>query len=307
MTLDFTPYRSLFAQIRDDGGTFFKRAMHLDDDERPYWEIEPDHFWSQLDDDLKSQSADLQSQILKAIKPIANSLKYSALVTDVDHRDLGTWTKSTRASLRLRLYEFSEPEVLHDEGEVLGFQPASQSDTTPVHPKIALRNYQRDIENILGLVELLDVSPTFVTEEWRANPQSTTSYEPNSAFVMMAIDRDDPGLEDTYNTIRDCFGDFSIAAVRADEIEHEGRITDKVRERINKSEFLMADLTNEKPNVYYEVGYAHALDKRVILYRKRGTKLHFDLSEYNCPEYDNMTGLKEMLTRRLKDLTNRNP
>jgi hypothetical protein len=78
-----------------------------------------------------------------------------------------------------------------------------------------------------------------------------------------------------------------------------------VLEAIESSEFLFADLTLERPNVYYEVGHAHARNKRVMLYRKKGTKVHFDLAHRNCPEYENLTELKRLLQKRLEAVTSR--
>jgi nucleoside 2-deoxyribosyltransferase len=124
---------------------------------------------------------------------------------------------------------------------------------------------------------------------------------------MMQINPGMPELEDRYNAIKTGFAEFGIEAVRADEIEHSEVITDKIMEKIRSSEFLLADLSGERPSVYYEIGYAHALKRRVIMYRSKGTNLHFDLAAYNCPEYSNLTDLKSKLIARLSFMTNKNP
>ncbi len=127
----------------------------------------------------------------------------------------------------------------------------------------------------------------------------------NMAFVLMAMDPDNAELEDIYHAIKDVCVSFDIKAYTAGEIEHQDRITDRILYEIKTCEFLIADVTHERPNVYYEIGYAHAINKRPILYRKRGTKLHFDLSVHNVPEYRNVTELRDMLTKRLEAILGR--
>ena len=122
---------------------------------------------------------------------------------------------------------------------------------------------------------------------------------------MMAIDDSKPELEDIRTGIKEVFEEFGIEAITANEIEHEEAITDRILSEIEAGEFLIADLTHERPNVYYEVGHAHALNKRVILVRMKDTKLRFDVAHRNHPEYENVIGLKELLRKRLEAMTNK--
>ena len=109
------------------------------------------------------------------------------------------------------------------------------------------------------------------------------------------------------DAVKEVFAKFDIRASRADDFEHEGLITDRILSEIKTAEFCFADLSGSRPNVYYEVGFAHALPRRVILFRKAGTGLHFYLAGYNCPEYVNLGDLKKKLANCLLALTNKEP
>lgn len=307
MPMDLTDTRTLINDLLDRGAKYFDDIYCHEDTDLMSGDPDPDLYWSALNENQRGIAVDLQSDLLKAIKAIANCLKHSSLSTEADSRDLSTWTKSVRASIRLRRYYAWDSELLHDEGVVLGVQQAGQSEIHPFHPDRARTIYQRDLNNLKGLIDIIAVSPVLLTNEFYSNPQVTAEYELDTAFIMMQIDPDKPELEDLFGVIKDCFKQFRIEAVRADEIEHEDKITDKIVEKIRISEFLFAEMTGELPNVYYEVGYAHALGRKVIMYRKKGTRIHFDLKDYNCPSYKNFTELGEKLTRRLKHMTNRRP
>lgn len=144
------------------------------------------------------------------------------------------------------------------------------------------------------------------TKKERANTDRE-NINKNTAFIIMQINKDIPELEDRCNDIKLICAKFGIEAFRIDDVEHSEKITDLILQKIRQSEFLVSDLTGERPNVYYEVGYAHAIGKRPILFRKAGTKLHFDLSVHNVPEYKNNTELKALLYKRLEAITGNTP
>ncbi len=131
------------------------------------------------------------------------------------------------------------------------------------------------------------------------------SVRPNTAFIMMWMEPSNYDLVDVSKTIKRVCESFGVTASRADDVVHQEQITKVVLKHIEESQLLIADLTGERPNVYYEVGYAHAVGKNPILFRKHGTKLHFDLSVHNVLEYRNLDELEKHLSRTLVTILGR--
>jgi hypothetical protein len=242
----------------------------------------------------------LRTEIKRFSVDLAGAARGSALIAEADLQDLRHKSRQMLASVRFNRYRYQGVYIHHDEDIVLGVDPPSQHEDAVEAAEVAPQLFEEAAEWMSDLIDLLSPS-----EAMAVGSVGASAYRPNTAFIMMAIDPAVPELQDIRNAIKDVFKEFGIVAITADEIEHDGVITDRILEEIETSEFLMADLTGERPNVYYEVGHAHARDKRVILYRKDGAKVHFDVAHRNCPAYANLTELKKLLRGRLETLTNK--
>jgi len=273
----------------------------------PSEKYEKDEFWDNLPEHLQETATSLISRVVEIAPLIAESASMTPYLTQTDQIDLGHAIKGMRSALRLCRYNYWAPEVLHDEGMVLGVHPAGQSDSEGIFPDKAMPIFEECYRRITDIVELINpLSVEHAEQNIEKRGQLSSSFQPDTAFIMMWMDPKRPELEDVYNTVKRCFEKFNILAERADDIEHSGLITEKIIEKIKFSEFLYADLTGARPSVYYEVGFAHAIRKKVILYCKSGEKIHFDLAGYNCPEYTNLSKLEKMFINRLSHMTGRN-
>ena len=133
-------------------------------------------------------------------------------------------------------------------------------------------------------------------------PKVELNIERNYAFVAMAIDPDNPELEDILDAIKEGASRCGVQAERVDETQSNERITDRILESIRKAEFVIVDLTNSRPNVFYEAGYAQGIGKTPIYIAKDGTKLEFDLKDFPVIFFKNMKQLKDGLEARLRAL-----
>ena len=88
---------------------------------------------------------------------------------------------------------------------------------------------------------------------------------------------------------------------RIDEQIFEESILERIYTQISKADIIVADMTGRNPNVFYEVGYAHALDKRVLLLTQNTDDIPFDLKHYPHIVYGGkITELKGELFKKVK-------
>jgi hypothetical protein len=253
----------------------------------------------------RETSAKFHYQLVRVLSLV----RHSNMLGSTDEDIIRLALRRIDAALRLRQYEEWGPEILNDEDRVLGMRPAGFSEDRRLPTEEALNEIDEALGQVLGRVGVLRAEAEVeATGDASAAPimpaTQPLGIRPGTAFIMMMMDdSEQPELEDVKQAIQEECARFKIRAKRSDEIEHSDEITQRILDEIRVSEFLIADLTGERPSVYYEVGYAHAIGKRPILYRRAGTRLHFDLAVHNCPEYKNVTELRERLRKRLIAIT----
>jgi len=87
---------------------------------------------------------------------------------------------------------------------------------------------------------------------------------------------------------------------RIDEQIFAESILARIYNQIAKADLIVADMTGRNPNVFYEVGYAHAIGKTVILLTKNADDIPFDLKHYPHIVYQgSIVDLKESLQKRI--------
>lgn len=136
-----------------------------------------------------------------------------------------------------------------------------------------------------------------------------------TAFVIMQIGNDE--LDRIYeDVVIPATRTVELEARRIDRDNEGGLLKAEIMTMIDTADILIADLTNERPNCYLEVGYAMGLgrNRNLILTVRRdhlpgepghvvdGPKVHFDIAGYDLLlwDHDDLEAFREELTRRLQ-------
>lgn len=125
--------------------------------------------------------------------------------------------------------------------------------------------------------------------------QKGLSRTKTRVFVIMPIQGEEEGTADEqrvyaeyearFEAINEVLNDLDCFGIRIDKEYPLDELVRRIKDEIEKAQFLIADLTDERPSCYFEAGYSEAKGKHVIyvasensvLDTKRETNIHFDI------------------------------
>lgn len=123
---------------------------------------------------------------------------------------------------------------------------------------------------------------------------------PGNVFIVMSFKTE---FRDTLASYKEVCKKFGFEAERTDESTSLDRILPRIEIGIQNSAFVIADISSASQNVFYELGYAKALGKQVVVTAKKGTELPFDVTDIPIIFWEDQTGLKQSLEKILPGVT----
>ena len=179
------------------------------------------------------------------------------------------------------------------------YQEAAQTDGAfVVIPGLKRSLPSKGVVTIDGLVPALQAE--FQMTKAHANPSEVTKVE-KVIFAAMPFA---PQYEDVF-FVAMSYAAEQVDAVceRVDRREFQGNVVEEIHRLIRKSTAVIVDLSESKPNVLYEAGFAHALKKPCIhICSTPMDKLPFDVAQWKTTPYQSgqTHKLRKDLTQRLK-------
>jgi hypothetical protein len=162
--------------------------------------------------------------------------------------------------------------------------PSGPKPNEIIDPKKLAEQVAGEVAKLLGL-------------ESAASRGEVRTDDQKLVFVIMSFL---PDMEPIYEGIASAARAVGLDAKRVKDIEGDYRITDKIIEMIQSARLIVVDLTHERPNVYFELGYARGLGKRVVTIARKDSNIHFDVKDWKYLEYVDSRLLERDLKKRLE-------
>lgn len=130
--------------------------------------------------------------------------------------------------------------------------------------------------------------------------KSETEIEKDLVFVLTSFHEE---FISEYEAIKQACWDLKLRAIRSDEDFIRGDILPSIIKSIAKSRVVIANLNGRNPNVFYELGIAHAMSKpSILISRVNNENMPFDITAKYVIFYRDEVELKLKLQNALKTI-----
>ena len=119
--------------------------------------------------------------------------------------------------------------------------------------------------------------------------------------VVFVITPFDDNFLALYEGLKERFSD-SFEFTNAGDLDNQQSILKDIVVGIYSADVIIADLTGLNPNVFYELGLAHAMDKKVIIITQDIDELPFDIKSYRANPYSLLFNKVPQLYAKLEEL-----
>jgi CRP-like cAMP-binding protein len=109
-----------------------------------------------------------------------------------------------------------------------------------------------------------------------------------------------PDLEPVFQNVRELATQLNLSMVRGDDFFSHRTIMSEIWSVTHNAKLLICDCTNKNPNVFYELGIAHAVGKKVILITQNKEDVPFDIQQFRYIRYENSAQGMIDLSKKLK-------
>lgn len=107
------------------------------------------------------------------------------------------------------------------------------------------------------------------------------------AFDVFMVMPFSPDLESVYRChIKKIVNRLGLTIKRGDDFFTTRSIINNIRDAIHSCKLVIADCTHRNPNVFYEIGIAHAIGRPVILMVSKQEDIPFDIAYVRTIIYD---------------------
>ena len=183
--------------------------------------------------------------------------------------------------------------MTHVNGRIIVFSIISKSPET----LLPIRTSVGDVYKRIGV-------STKKSIEKEIDISLTTDEEINCFVAMSFREEEEPALVDYFKAMDRAIKEskLPIKITKIDLLEGDYEISQQIIDEISKSDFILADLTLNPRNVYFEIGVARGCGKVVLQTARSDTVLEFDIHNWRTIFYKNATELEKKLKPSIENV-----